>query len=94
MQALQSETYDFNAKPRVVKPKSKFREPEEQADFSAQTQNLMYHSKVIRGNTYAVPTSNKNTDQKEMQKILKNIKNPVKKQPNYQASSFGNQSHY
>ena len=30
MQAIQGDNYDFSAKPKVVKPRTKYREPEEE----------------------------------------------------------------
>ena len=32
MQAISGETYDFSAKPKVVKPKTKYREQDEEED--------------------------------------------------------------
>jgi len=55
MQNPQGEPYGFSAEPRVVKPKSKYREvPQDEVDESQRNfSNIMWDKRVVRGNTYA-----------------------------------------
>eukprot|EP00825_Cyclidium_porcatum_P042694 TRINITY_DN589_c0_g1_i13.p3 TRINITY_DN589_c0_g1~~TRINITY_DN589_c0_g1_i13.p3 ORF type:complete len:113 (-),score=41.71 TRINITY_DN589_c0_g1_i13:66-404(-) len=49
----QNEVYDFQAQPKVVKPRTKYKEPEEEEQGKALFANLMFDKRVVRGNTYA-----------------------------------------
>ncbi|EGR32022.1 hypothetical protein IMG5_098580 [Ichthyophthirius multifiliis] len=59
MQAIQSETYDFSAKPKLIQPHQKYRENLNDND---QFQNLMFEKRVVRGNTYARVVSSRDDE--------------------------------
>ncbi|KRW98192.1 hypothetical protein PPERSA_03394 [Pseudocohnilembus persalinus] len=81
MQEVQGQTYDFQAKPRVLKPKSKYREQQynEEEPENIQFQNMMFDKRVVRGNTYAAIVTSKNPDQfQDSIKAKKQNKRPLK----------------
>jgi len=47
----------------VVKPRTKYREQEEEEEFGKLNyNNLMFDKRVVRGNTYAAIVTSKNTE--------------------------------
>lgn len=76
MQAISGETYEFSAKPKVLKPRAKYREPNvDEENYQDKFNNMMFDKRIVRGNTYAPIVTSKNTESfKDGNKLVRSIK--------------------
>ncbi|KAL4437850.1 hypothetical protein ABPG74_001021 [Tetrahymena malaccensis] len=91
MKAVPAETFGFAAKPKVVNPRSKYREPVQEDEDPERVQNLMFEKRVVRGNTYARIITSKDNEIKNATKSGKSFKKTIqiqKEQIDYQRDQY------
>eukprot|EP00331_Platyophrya_macrostoma_P017185 CAMPEP_0176474214 /NCGR_PEP_ID=MMETSP0127-20121128/42852_1 /TAXON_ID=938130 /ORGANISM="Platyophrya macrostoma, Strain WH" /LENGTH=140 /DNA_ID=CAMNT_0017869525 /DNA_START=19 /DNA_END=437 /DNA_ORIENTATION=- len=94
MQPPQNGQYDFEAQPRVVKARTKYRDAQDENFQPIPTQNLMFDKRVVRGNTYAaiVTTTREAGQQLKSSQRISSLKQTQRQQPDEQEMGYGGNS--